>query len=464
MTRRVIVVGGGISGLAVAHGLMERGKERGIDVLCLEASDRPGGNIRTTRERGFLCEWGATGFLDSAPATLTLARMAGLEERLVRARDEAARRFVYRAGRLHQVPLGGLSLLASGILPPLDLLRLFLEPLIPRRRAEEPESVHAFAARRIGRGAADLLVDPLVSGVFAGDARQLELETTFPVMREMESRHGSLFRAWLARRRSPSAGGPAGPGGRLASFTDGLEELIVALARALGPRLELGRLVTALSGRGTHGFRVHLREGAPHDADCVVLACPAEQVASIVRALDAELAAALDEIPRASLAVVHLGYRRQALGPQPDGLGFLVPRGQGPRILGALWPASIFPGRAPPEGLLVSAMIGGAHDPGAVNLDDLRLLAAVKADLRTVLDIRADPYFVKVVRHPRGIPQYTLGHRARQRVVDRRLAALPGLWVTGNSVRGISINACVGEADRVAGQVLESLAARVASV
>jgi oxygen-dependent protoporphyrinogen oxidase len=467
MKPSVAVIGGGIAGLAVSYEVTQRAQrlEPGVDLRCFEITDRAGGNIRTTRESGFLYEWGATGFLDNEPATVTLVRRLGLDDRSLKANAAASRRYIFRKGKLREVPLGPGAFLTSGVLSPWGKLRVLLEPVVPGRRSDETESVHAFASRRIGRAAASVLVDAMVSGVYAGNARQLELETTFPVMRRMESEHGSLFRAMLAKRKQAKAagetvGGPAGPGGTLTSFRDGLQELIDALAGALGPRLHLSTPVVRLSDLGTRGFRVHVREGAPLDVDAVVLACPAWHAAKLTETMDPELGGALGDIPSAALAVVHVGYRRDAVGAQPEGFGFLVPRGQGPRILGVLWPSCMFNGRAPEGSILMTVMVGGAHDPDAAGMDDDDLLRLVTEDLRKTLGIHANPYFVRIIRHPRGIPQYTLGHSARLSTIERRLAARPGLWMTGNSLRGISINACVAEASGVADATLEFLERR----
>jgi oxygen-dependent protoporphyrinogen oxidase len=467
MKPSVAVVGGGIAGLAVSYELMQRAQrlEQGIDLRCLEATDRAGGNIRSTRESGFLYEWGATGFLDNAPGTVTLVRRLGLDERLLKARAAASRRYIFRKGKLREVPLGPGAFLTSGVLSPGGKLRVLLEPVVPGRRSDETESVHAFASRRIGPAAASVLVDAMVSGVYAGNARQLELETTFPEMRRMESEHGSLFRALLAKRKQAKSsggtvGGPAGPGGTLTSFRDGLQELIDALAGALGTRFQPSTPIVRLSDMGSRGFRVHVREGAPLDVDAVVLACPAWHAARLVEAMDHELGSALDDIPSAAVNVVHVGYRRDAVGPQPEGFGYLVPRDQGVRILGVLWPSCMFDARAPDGSILMTVMVGGAHDPDAAGLNDDDLLRLVTEDLRKTLGIHANPYFVRVLRHPRGIPQYTLGHSARLSTIERRLAARPGLWMIGNSLRGISINACVAEAPGVADATLEFLERR----
>jgi oxygen-dependent protoporphyrinogen oxidase len=211
---------------------------------------------------------------------------------------------------------------------------------------------------------------------------------------------------------------------------------------------------------GNRGFRIHPREGAPIDVDAVVLACPAWAASSIVAPLDDAMSHALAEIPSAGLAVVHLGYRRDAIGGMPEGFGFLVPRGQGLRILGTLWSSNSFEGRAPDGSVLLTVMIGGVHDPGAMELDDDMLLETVRNDLRKAMGIEAPPYFVRTIRHPRGIPQYVLGHPARLRTVEQRLESFPGLWITGNSLRGISINACIEEAPQIAESALEFLSRR----
>ncbi len=454
--RTVIVVGAGISGLTIAFELMQREEKlgAGLRLRCIESSGRAGGNIRTERLESFLCEWGPTGFLDNAPATLTLARRLGLGERLLPASPRAADRFIFRAGKLRRVPTSPLSFLTSSILPLGSKLRLLCEPLARSRTEEGTEAIFDFASRRIGRQAASLLVDAMVSGIYAGDVRQLELEATFPKMRRMESEHGSLFRAMLALRKRGSEGGPAGPGGRLTSFRDGLQELTDALAGALEDRLLLNLPVEAISDMGMRGLRVHLAEGAPLDADAVVLACPAREASSIVRSMNPGLSEVMADIPSAPLAVAHLGYRADALGGPFEGFGFLVPRGQGPRILGALWTSSIFGGRAPEGRFLATVMIGGAHDPAAVELGDAELTAIILSDLATTMGIEARPYFVRVIRHRLGIPQYTMGHSERLARIGSILEQHPGLWLSGNSYHGISVNACIEEAPEIAESVL----------
>ena len=462
----VAIVGGGVAGLTVAFELRERSRRvpGGLDVVCLEAEGRPGGNIRSDHLDGFTCEWGPNGFLDNVPATLELVRRLGIEDRLLPSDQSAAIRFIYRGGRLRKLPSGAVSFLTSDILSVPGRIRVLGEPFVGQRRDPSEESVFDFVARRIGDEAARVLVDAMVSGIYAGDVRSLSLPATFPKMWRMEVEHGGLVRAMLARKKqkgaSAKSGGPSGPGGTLTSFRDGLEELITALARAAGPALRLRSRAVRVAEAGSRGYRVFVAESEPIDADAVVLACPAWFASEIVSGLDVELSGALAGIPSASLAVVHLGFDERDLAKRPHGFGFLIPRGEGPRILGTLWSSSIFPGRAPEGKVLVTSMIGGAHDPEAVRLDDELLVEIVRNDLRAAMGIEAEPRFVRIFRQPRGIPQYTLGHVERLETISRRLDAHPGLFACGNSYRGISVNACVDEAPRIADAALEAIVRR----
>jgi oxygen-dependent protoporphyrinogen oxidase len=473
----VTVVGGGIAGLATALAIRDRAAANGqpLTLSVLEAAPRLGGNILSERSDGYTVEWGPNGFLDNVPATLELVRRVGLEAELQRADDAAAKRFLWRHGRLHQLPLGPASFFASPVLSLGGRLRILREPWTPAKPAGLDETVHAFASRHLGVEAADYLVAPMVSGVFAGDARALSLHSAFPKMAAMEAAHGSLVRAMLAKGRERKAakreaaeraargepvaeltrpGGPAGPGGTLTSFRGGLDTWIAALARELGPAVETSRPLTALARHGD-SWELVLAEGERRSADRVVLAVPANAARRLVAPLDPELAATLDAIPSAGLAVVGLAFDAAAIGGAPNGFGFLAPRGEGLRILGCLWDSSIFPGRAPQGKVLLRAMIGGALDPEAVGLDDPTLLSVVRADLGRAMGLTAVPERHWIFRHPLGIGQYTVGHAERLERIAQRLATLPGLAVAGQSYFGVSMNACVEKAGELAAQALQ---------
>ena len=456
--KRVAIVGAGIAGLSLAHALRKRSGGRGIDVVVLEASARAGGNIRSERQDGYLIEWGPNGFLDSAPMTLALVGELGLVEELHVSSDRARRRFLFRNGRLHEMPAGPAAFVRSRLLSPGGKLRLALEPFA-QARPEGDETIHAFAARRIGREAADVLIDSMVSGVFGGDARELSLRSCFPKMWQMETDHGGLFRALFAslRARRLRKGDAVGaPLGRLTSFRGGTEELVRGLVRSLGGIVRTATAVASVEQKA-NGFTLAIGDGVTITADAVAMCGGARASAALVGPVDEDLAAQLGSIPAAPLCIVCLGYSLEKLPSPPDGFGFLVPRGEGPRILGVLWDSSIYEGRAPAEKVLLRAMIGGACDPDAVRLEERELVDIVRRDLASTMGITIAPEMVRIIRHPDGIPQYTVGHAARLSGIESALRGHPGLFVGGNSYRGVAINACIEDAEALADRVLAAV-------
>ena len=465
--KRIVVVGGGVAGLTTALHIRDGAGEisGGVEVLLLEGGDRVGGNIRTDRDDGWIIECGPNGYLDNVPTTPALVKRLKLEHRVRPADERTAKRFLYRHGRLNLLATNPIAFLASPVLSLRGRLRILFEPFSGSSKPGRDETVYEFGKRHIGHEAATVLIDAMVSGVYAGNIHELSLASTFPKMAEMEAKHGSLVKAMMAQRRERRAakkpGGPAGPGGTLTSFDDGLDVLVSALVRELGDSVRLQCTVKRIkrdsSTSGEKPWNVVVEGGASLQCDAVMLAVPAAPAVPLVQPLDATLADTLCAIRSAGLAVVALGYEAEAIGGVPDGFGFLVPRGTGPRILGCLWDSSLFPGRAPSGNVLLRVMIGGAHDPQAVTLDDDTLLGIVRKDLRTTMGIDAEPVLGRIYRHPNGIAQYTVGHQQRLDTIHQRLERLPGLWVTGSSYYGVSMNACIARAGEQAEEILRYL-------
>ena len=445
---RVAVIGAGLAGLACAHRLVTARGD--ADVVVLEASDRIGGYLRSERVDDFLCEWGPNGFLDNAPATMALVSELDLSAEIVASQDTSRRRFVFRDGALRLLPASPTAFLRADVLSLRAKLRIAAEPFAPRRPPGD-ETIHAFAARRLGAEAADILVDPMVSGIFAGDARQLSLRAAFPKMWELEEEHGGLFRALIARRRKVRASGaPVGsPLGRLTSFASGAEALPRRLGSFLGARVRTHAPVSSLSP-SDGAWTLVLATGETVRAEHVVLAVSPGIAAGLLRPLEASIADALVRIPTAAITVVALGYEAATLGHPLDGFGFLVPRGQGVRILGALWESSVYPGRAEAGRALIRVMAGGAHDPAFISLTDDQALGLVRQDLRTTMGVTVEPRMVHIVRHPDGIPQYTVGHLDRLARIDAAIARLPGLHLAGHGYRGVGINHVIADARALA--------------
>jgi oxygen-dependent protoporphyrinogen oxidase len=454
---RVAVVGGGLAGLATAHALLR--SSPGLDVVVLEAADAPGGKVRTSVQDGYTFDWGPNGFLTNVPETVALARDLGLEARLRPAADAAAQRFVYRDGGLRALPTSPGTFLRSELLSLPGKLRALSEPLLARAVRRE-ETVHDFVARHFGHEAARVFAGVFVAGITAGDPRELSLDALFPRLRLLEASHGSLLRGMAAARRGerarpPGSAEPTGDG-RLTSFAGGVQVLVDALVANLGPRLRTGAPVVALRdavGR-TGGAVVELADGEALEVDAVVLATPAFAAADLLAPTAPEAAAALAAVRYADVAVVALGYDRIDVARPLDGFGFLAPRGEGVRSLGVLWSSSTFPDQAPPGKVALRAIAGGTLDPGFVALSDEDALAAVRRDLERTMGIVAEPESVRIVRWPRGIPQFTLGHRERIEGAREALARRwPRLALAGNYLDGVGLNDVVRSARAAAARL-----------
>ena len=444
---RITVVGGGISGLAAAHGLVAGGH----DVLLLDAGAGPGGLIASVRRDGFLCEHGPQAVLDGPEPTRALIDAAGLTARVQQASAAARKRYVYVGGALRPFPASPPALFKTNLLSFAGKLRLFAEPFVGRAQANDAdESVLAFVTRRFGREAAERAAAPALIGVFAGDAAALSVRSALPRVAAMEREHGSILRA-LTRRK---AGGGLG---RPVSFPDGLGELPAALAQRLGDRRRAGRAaeIAPLAG----GWRVVTETGATIDSERLVLATPAATTAALLSPHAPAAAAALRAIPHAPVAVVCAGFRVAAgsdigVGIDLDAYGFVVARGEGVRLLGCQYETSVFPDRAPVGGVLLRALLGGTFDPDLVDADDGAIAAQAVGDLKRAAGLTREPDFIDVWRARPGIPQYDLDHAARLRAVDDAVARLPGLAVIGNALRGVGVNDCIAAAARVVGDLM----------
>jgi oxygen-dependent protoporphyrinogen oxidase len=324
--------------------------------------------------------------------------------------------------------------------------------------------VYDFAARRIGRGAAETFVDPMVSGVYGGLARELSLPSCFPIMREMETRYGGLVKALVARqlekRRSrksgqasaKKAGGPAGPAGHLTSFKSGLDVLIRQLERTLGPVVQTSRPAVWIR-RKEDCWEAGDSAGQTVCARRLVLACPTYAAATLVKEFDPELSRAFADVPYAPIAVVATGHRREDVRHPLDGFGFLIPRNQGIRTLGSIWTSSIFEDRVPQGYVQFRSMLGGAGDSSVVGLSDDQLWDTLRRELDPLIGIKGDPAFLRVYRWEQGIPQFKMGHRERRARIENLVALHPGLHVVGNAYYGVSLNDCVKMAYRIARQI-----------
>jgi oxygen-dependent protoporphyrinogen oxidase len=485
MSKRVVIVGGGVSGLAAAHRLLELQARGGaeeaapLEVVLLEASGRLGGTVRTVRRDGFLLEGGPDSFISEKPAALELAARLGLTSRVVETNAAHRRSFVVRAGRLRPTP-EGFHLLAPARLWPFltsDIFswrgkaRMALDLLLPRRGPangdeHEDESLAAFVRRRFGQEALERMAQPMVGGIYTADPERLSLRATMPRFLDMERRHRSLILAlWKnARRQRPGAhnGASGARYGLFLSFDEGMQVLTDALAARLPS--DIVRLSTRVEKVVYEGaaraWSVRTETGETLSADAVCVALPAYAAAWLLRGTDEPLASELDAIPYASTATVNLAYRRADIPHPLDGFGFVAPFAERRGVLACTFSSVKFPSRAPEGHALLRAFVGGALQPELFELNEGEMVSAVRRDLRELLGVAAAPLFSHIERWPRSMAQYHVGHLARLGRVGERLRALPGLRLCGNAYTGAGVPDCVRGGEEAADAIFEEFTSR----
>jgi oxygen-dependent protoporphyrinogen oxidase len=437
--KRLVVVGGGISGTAAAFTAVKTARARGshLEVVLLEREAEIGGKAESLREGSWLFETGPIGYLDNEPIVEELARDAGLESELLRASGAQSHRFVFSRGRVREVKAHPIGFLTSGLVSFGGLLRAAREPWVSGKTGDSDESVWSFAARRLGSEFADRLIHPMALGIFAGDAKRLSLPAAFPVMAELERDHGSLVRAQIARARARRRGELPPRRGTLCSFRGGIQALPRALARNGGFETRL-KVQVASVGRGRDGRFAIAMEGDREvlSADAVILACEGYRAAAIVSGSANEMARALSEIPHPPVHVVALGYGPEARGRIPEGFGVLLPRDAGYRALGATWDGYLFPGRSEEPQLLIRVLFGGTFDPEIDRVEEGAIVETAKREMAKLLGLDAPPVFTRARLWPRAIPQYELGHNERLARIEKELEAHPGLYLAGNALYG----------------------------
>lgn len=431
-----VVIGAGIGGLSAAYELLRQG----VRVLVIEADSRVGGVMRSERTPdGFLLEYGPNTVTSNDPALRDHFATLGLSATHLVARHEGARRYVLHKGALVPIPLSPPAFLRSPLLSMQAKLRIVAELLLPRSPAHD-EHVAAFFTRRLGREPFERLIDPFISGVYAGDPQQLSTRAAFARFWAAEQQTGSMVRGMLM------AAGTRRPRQRsrreLFSFRDGLASWPQAIARRLGDDRAWRNARAVGLQQVPEGWEVTVQRPGQIDplwARHVVLAVPAAGAAALVEAHDQEAAAALRAIPYPPVAVVQLGYRRGAVRHPIDGFGMLCPASEGRNVLGTLWPSALFPGRAPEGALLTASFVGGARSPHLAQQSDEALLEMVHAEQQALIGAHEEPILARVARWPEAIPQYNAGHVERIAALESCEERLLGLSFLGNYRDGVSV-------------------------
>jgi oxygen-dependent protoporphyrinogen oxidase len=472
--KRIAIIGGGISGLSAAMDL-ERARAGGapLEYVLFEAAPRLGGVLLTERVDECLVEGGPDSFLTEKSWGLDFVRGLGLGDQLIGSNDRDRKTYILVKGSLEPIPDGLMFMVPTRITPMLTTRLFSLGAKVrmglelwqkPGHVSDHDETVAELVGRHFGPEMVARLADPLLSGVYGGDAAQLSAAAVLPRFVEMEKRYGSLSRAMLAARkqraqaaRKSGAKPAAAPGPLFTSLKEGMQQLVDAIVpRLAAGATRTGNPVVSLAPSGG-SWMLQPQQGSPEEFDAVILALPAYACGALVRNVAPELAGELEQVPYSSSMTVTLGYSMSDLRHLPPGFGFLAPRSERRRMLACTFVHVKFPHRAPPDRGIIRAFLGGSRDEAVLDLGDSEVLELVRRNLREIVRVTAEPRFARIHRWRRAMAQYASGHLERVRRIEQLRAALPGLYLAGNAYRGIGVPDCIASGRAAAADALALL-------
>lgn len=449
MNKRVCVIGGGISGLCVAHHL----SRAGVEVTLYEKSSSVGGNIKTEIRDGFLIEHGPNSTL-SSHGLLDLIDQLGISDQIAPPNQNAKLRYILRDGRLAALPSKMLGMISNKAFSMKAKLRLLKEPFV-RSRSTENESVASFFERRFGKEIVDYAVDPFISGIYAGDAEKLAIRHAFSKLFEMERDYGSVLRGVVLSREDSSSKLPKGTP-RSLTFINGMQVLTDALSTRLNEKIKLNTGVSEISKTGPHQYIAKTGSG-DEIFDAVVICTPARAAARITERLHANISDTLEAIQYPPVSIVFTAFKREDVNTEPNGFGVLVPGVESRKILGSLWTSSVFEKRAPDGYHLFTTFIGGTRNPDFALMSEAQLLDTTIEELTPILGITGEPAFFFVKKWERAIPQYEIGYDEVLEAIGAFSRDNPGVFFCSNFYKGISVSDCVKNGSETAKEVTDYL-------
>jgi oxygen-dependent protoporphyrinogen oxidase len=435
MPRKVLIIGGGISGLSAAYYL----SKAGIRPTLVEKAPELGGVIRTSVQQGCVLEAGPDGFMAAKPWAMDLIRELGLADQIIGSNDHSRITYIVKHGKLVPLPDGLMMVVPTKIMPLVGTslfgwgtkIRMGLE-FFRRPNGKHPDrSVYDFLMDHYGQESIDYLAEPLLAGVYGGDPRQMSVNSVLSRFAEIESKYGSLTRGVLAAPKPPKTSGPKS---FLWTLKNGLGELIDKLR----PSADVVHGTAEEVQQNPSGFRARVN-GDWLDTDHVVLAAPAGDCAKLLGSSHPGLAEFLSDIPYTSSITMALGYRKDTFDHPLNGHGFLVPKLERQYLMGCTWVGNKFNHRVPDDMVLLRCFVGG----NGLALTDDELVAAARSELRGIMGLKAEPVFHSIARWPNAMAQYTVGHQQRVERIQAIVETIPGLHLAGNAYRGIGIPDCV---------------------
>ncbi len=479
--KRIVIIGSGAAGLAAGYALKESlAGDKNIEVLVLEKDKRPGGQIKTVLKDGFVFECGPDCVISDKPSTFEFAKKLGIANEMINTRSATGGTYILKRGKLVRMPEGVMMMIPTKFKPFIGTkliswpgkIRAAMDVFIPRRKnLDDDESLAGFVRRRLGQEILDVLAEPLVGGIHASDPETMSLASTFPRFLKMEKDDRSLILAMFKSKRKmaklmkekakpDSSDPPKKRWTMFVSFKDGMQTLTDALAKAIGSdilklRTEVQRVEKIKLSGGKTAYKLQVKGVGDIEADAVVLTTLAYQTAALIETFDSELAKPLSEIQAVSSATINLVYKKEDMPIELDTNGFLVPQVEGKKLMASTWTTTKWPHRAPDGYIMLRAFVGGAFHQELASLDDDEMLDLVKADLKDIMGIEAEPSKTNITRWIKSMPQYTMGYPQRIAKIKERVAAHDGLFLAGASYGGVGVPDCMNNARNTALEALE---------
>jgi oxygen-dependent protoporphyrinogen oxidase len=466
--KKIVIIGGGIAGLAAAHRLQEEtAKGAALECVVLESGNQFGGKIATERFDGFIIERGPDSFISQKPAAIALCKKLGLGDRLVGTNQEQTKTYVYTGKKLVTMPDGLSLMIPTKFLPfaftPLfswpGKVRMALDLIIPKKRGNADESLASFVRRRMGEEALQKMAEPMLAGIYASDPETMSINSTFPMFVQTEKKYRSLILGMLARKRqqlmqkpsTPKPGNNHQPFSLFMTLKNGLGEMVDAvIEKSPDINFRTGAKVGSVTKGTTSAWQVVLEDGETIDADAVLFATPAKLSADFLKPIAPKVADLLEKIKYVSTATVTLAYKKQGFTHPLNGFGFVVPRTEGRKILACTWTSSKFPHRTPEGYVMLRCFVGGALKESLAEQDESAIATMVKKELADLMDIHQEPEICKVFHNRKSNVQYRVGHADLIESVQKELQAVPGLFLTGSAYTGIGIPDCIQNGTRAA--------------
>lgn len=472
-TPHIVLIGGGIAGLATAYYLQKQAQADNLPLTytLVEREAAFGGKIITNTDDGFIIEGGPDSFISQKPWAYRLCKELGLEDRLIGTNDEQRKVYIVHKNRLRPLPDGVMLIIPTRFTPfalsplisPWGKLRMGMDLFIPPKTDNSDESLADFINRRLGREALDKIAEPLMAGIYVADPSRLSLKSTFPRFIDLEKKHGSLIKGMLAQMKARKAKNNGASQPKLSLFMTlrgGLKELVDTLVDQLTGNLISGQSVTGINKVADQAapYQIQLDSGQTLQADHVIMATPAYSAANLLESHSDELAARLRAVRYISTATVSLAFDRAEFDHPLNGFGFVVPKSEDCRLMACTWVSTKFNYRAPDDSGLLRVFVGGYKRQELVDLPDDELLELVKTELHKVMGISAAPTRHEIYRWPHGNAQYDVGHLNRVAKIEALAAeTLPGVHFTGSAFRGVGIPDCIHQGQQTAEQVIKQL-------